>query len=272
MRRVLLTLLAALALAGCGGSDPAPAPTTAATPPRATPGPSGDVSIQDIERQNRKQAREHARLHPTPTATPTSPAATVEPVAISRPPMTPAFIPFPAQRKQEMAAYAQRHYGEDTYRLTDPKVIVEHFTATTTAEAALNVFRTDVADSELHELPATCAHYIIDADGTILEVVPIDIMCRHTVGLNDVSIGIEHVGTSDAQVLGNAAQMKSSLALTRWLQCRFGISTQNVIGHNESLTSPFHHENVAALRTQTHEDFNKADMDVYRKRLGNACA
>ena len=28
-----------------------------------------------------------------------------------------------------MAAYAQRHYGLDTWRLVDPRVIVEHYTA-----------------------------------------------------------------------------------------------------------------------------------------------
>jgi beta-N-acetylhexosaminidase len=96
-------------------------------------------------------------------------------------------------------------------------------------------------------------------------------MCRHTVGLNDTAIGIEHAGFSDQEVLSNAAQMDASLALTRWLQCRYGITTANVIGHNESLSSPYHHENVAALRTQTHQDFVKADMDVYRRRLGPGC-
>jgi N-acetylmuramoyl-L-alanine amidase len=40
-----------------------------------------------------------------------------------------------------------------------------------------------------------------------------------------------------------------------------------VIGHNESLTSPYHREDVASLRHQTHDDWNKADMDVYRGKL-----
>jgi hypothetical protein len=61
--------------------------------------------------------------------------------------------------------------------------------------------------------------------------------------------------------------MRSSLALVRWLRCRLGIPIRDVIGHNESITSPYHHELVAALRTQTHDDFNAADMNVYRRRL-----
>src|ERR1700730_7267126 len=34
-------------------------------------------------------------------------------------------IPYSAKRKREMVAYALRHYGLDTYRLIDPRVIVE---------------------------------------------------------------------------------------------------------------------------------------------------
>ena len=104
-----------------------------------------------------------------------------------------------------MARYAERHYGVDSYML-HPKVIVEHYTATTSFGSAYNTFAADVPDAELHQLPGTCAHFIIDRDGTIYQLVRLDIMCRHTVGLNYVAIGNEHVGTSDAQILGDAAQ------------------------------------------------------------------
>jgi N-acetylmuramoyl-L-alanine amidase len=40
-----------------------------------------------------------------------------------------------------------------------------------------------------------------------------------------------------------------------------------VIGHNESLSSPYHRERVKALQSQTHGDFVKRDMDVYRRKL-----
>ena len=93
-------------------------------------------------------------------------------------------------------------------------------------------------------------------------------MCRHTVGLNYTAIGIEHVGMSDAQVMGDRRQLAASLRLTRALQGRYGIATRNVIGHNESLSSPYHREHVARLRTQTHADFPKPVMDGYRRMLG----
>jgi beta-N-acetylhexosaminidase len=179
-------------------------------------------------------------------------------------------IPFGSKRKAEMAAYAERHYGSRDYRLRDPRVIVEHYTGTRDFQSAYNTFVADTPDSELHELPQTCAHFIVDRDGTIYQLVELSIMCRHTVGLNWTAIGIEHVGSSDAEVLGNDRQMAASLRLTRWLRCRSQIHVSNVIGHNESLSSPFHREHVAALRHQTHDDFKRADMQVYRARLRRA--
>jgi beta-N-acetylhexosaminidase len=176
-------------------------------------------------------------------------------------------IPFGAKRRDETAAYAKRHYGIDDYHLRHPHVIVEHYTVTSTFQQAFNTFAPDVPDSELHELPGTCAHFVVDRDGTIYQLVRLSIMCRHTVGLNYTAIGIEHVGFSDAQILGDRRQIAASLKLTRWLRCRYGIAVKNVIGHSESLSSPYHRERVARLRTQTHADWTRADMQTYRRRL-----
>ena len=184
-----------------------------------------------------------------------------------KPPIVWKPIPFAAARRAETAQYAERHYGIDTWRLVHPRVIVEHYTAGTTFASAWATFAADVPDSELHELPGTCAHFVVDRDGTIYQLVPLDTICRHTVGLNWTAIGVEHVGTSDAQILHDPRQLDASLRLTAWLMSRYGISLGNVIGHNESLTSPYHRERYAAWRCQTHADWNREDMDVYRRRL-----
>lgn len=189
--------------------------------------------------------------------------------AVARPRIRSKPIPFGSTRKSEMRAYARRHYGIDGNRLAHPRVIVEHYTVTETLEATFNTFAADVADPELNELPGVCAHFVIDRDGGIYQLVPLELMCRHTVGLNYTAIGIEHVGSSDGEVLGNRDQLGASLALTRWLKCRYGIRTRDVIGHAESLSSPYHRERVARLRTQTHGDFSKSSMNGYRKRLGD---
>jgi N-acetylmuramoyl-L-alanine amidase len=187
--------------------------------------------------------------------------------AIAPPRVTRKPIPYGPERRAQMAAYARRHYGIDDHRLTDPKVIVQHYTVTDTFQPVFDYFSINQPDPELNELPGVCSHYVIDRDGTIYELVPPSIMCRHTVGLNYTAIGIEHVGRSDAQVMGNRAQLAASLRLTRMLQGRHGISTRNVIGHNENRSSPFHRERVARLRTQTHGDFPKPVMDTYRRAL-----
>jgi beta-N-acetylhexosaminidase len=175
-------------------------------------------------------------------------------------------IPFGATRLAETATYAQRHYGIHSFVLR-PQAIVEHVTATSSFASAYNTFAADVPDGELHQLPGTCAHFIIDRDGTIYQLVRTDVICRHTVGLNWAAIGIEHVGLSDAQVLGDAAQMRSSLALTVWLMATYHVRLANVIGHNESLSSPLHKELYAPWRCQTHADWQRADMNLYRARL-----
>ena len=187
--------------------------------------------------------------------------AAPQPAIVQRP------IPFGGRRKRETAAYAKRHYGIDDYRLRHPHVIVEHYTVTSTFSQAFNTFAPDVPDSELHELPGTCAHFVIDRDGTIYQLVKLSIMCRHTVGLNWTAIGIEHVGFSDGQILHDRRQLAASLKLTRWLRCRYGIAVKNVIGHSESLSSPYHRERVARLRSQTHGDWTHADMRTYRRKL-----
>jgi N-acetylmuramoyl-L-alanine amidase len=237
-------------IAGCGGSgasnerdEPktAAVTTTANLDPPAAPATTG-----------------------TTETTPAPPPATAPP----RPEIVKRAIPFGQKRKNEMRAYARRHYGIDSYELTEPHVVVEHVTVTDTFGAVYNTFANDAPDVELHELPGVCSHFVVDKDGTIYQLVPLGIMCRHTVGLNYTAIGIEHVGRSDAQVLGNKRQLRASLKLTRWLRCRYAIAPKDVIGHNESLSSPYHRERVRRLRTQTHGDMTRASMQVYRRKLG----
>jgi N-acetylmuramoyl-L-alanine amidase len=176
-------------------------------------------------------------------------------------------IRFPAARKAETAAYSRRHYGTASWRLSRPHVIVEHFTANNSLSATWNTFAADVPDPELQERPGTCAHFVVDTDGTIYQLVPLGVRCRHTVGLNWTAIGIEDVGTSDASILDNPRQLRASLALTVWLMGRYGISLGDVIGHAESLASPYHRELYPAWRCQTHADWQRADMDRYRALL-----
>jgi len=185
----------------------------------------------------------------------------------ARPPIAIWPIPFGAKRKREMAAYSERHYGERTWRLRDPHVIVEHYAVAGTIAAVRDTFAPDVPDVELHELPNVCSHFVVGSSGRIVRLVNLRTRCRHTVGLNWTAIGIEHVGFGDADVLGNPRELGASLRLTQWLRCKFHIPVRDVIGHAESLSSPYHRERVPGLRRQTHGDWRGASMRVYRRKL-----
>ena len=183
------------------------------------------------------------------------------------PASTPWPIPFGPKRKREMAAYSQRHYGEAQWRLRSPKVIVEHMAQTPSAAAVYNTFAPDNPDVELGELPNVCSHYVVSPAGKIFRLVNLRTRCRHTVGLNWTAIGIEHAGYGDGDLLGDRRQLRASLRLTQYLRCRFGIGVRNVIGHAESLSSPYHRERVPSLRNQTHGDMSHASMGTYRQKL-----
>lgn len=189
-----------------------------------------------------------------------STSAVVRPRIVSEP------IGFGPRRRHQMARYSTIHYGRAEWRLR-PRGIVEHFTATRSLASVFATFRSNAPDPELGQRPGTCAHFVIDRDGTIYQLVSTHIRCRHTVGLNHRTIGIEHVAMSDGEVMGNARQRRASLRLTAWLVDRFDLSAGDVIGHAESLSSRLHHEKYGPWRCQTHGDFARSTMNRYRARL-----
>lgn len=238
--------LAALTAAGCGAEEqrPPPAPQDAeraATAPRDAP---STPSPGDAARVTRR-----------------------EQIGALRPQIVQKPIALTDQRRQDTVEYAERHYGIRTATIADPDVIIQHYTVTPDVPSTYSIFAPNKPDVELKERPGLCSQFIIDRDGTIYQLTPVTFMCRHTVGLNYTAIGIEHVGSSDREVLSNPPQMRASLALTRWLRCRSRISVDNVIGHSESLRSPYHRERVERLKTQTHADFARAGMQTYRREL-----
>jgi N-acetylmuramoyl-L-alanine amidase len=179
-------------------------------------------------------------------------------------------IPYGSTRRRQMAAYSNRHYGTWSWHLDPPHVIIEHYTDGTSATSAWNYMAANVKHNG--EYPGVCSHFIVDTDGTIYQVAPLDVRCRHAVGMNYTAIGIEHVGTSDQMVLGNRRQMHSSIRLTLWLMERFHINIGNVIGHNETLESPYHHELYASWRCLVHADFPHWAMKKYRRRVRELAA
>jgi hypothetical protein len=190
-------------------------------------------------------------------------------LAAIKPPIHEMLIPFGPRRKREMAAYSLRHYGKREWRLRRVEQIVDHLSLTPDLSSLYNTFAPDRPDVEYHELPGVCSHYGIGRSGRIVRFVPLGIRCRHVVGLNHLSVGIEHVGQREGDVLGNPRQLRASLRLTRWLRCRFHLRVPRVIGHAESLSSPFYKELDPRFRGRTHGDWRHRYMQVYRRKLAH---
>jgi hypothetical protein len=190
---------------------------------------------------------------------------------VTRPPIVWKPVPFGAKRKAEMAAYCKRHYGERSYRLK-PKLVVLHFTGGGDWRATWNYFANDVADPEFHELPGPAAHFIVDKDGTIYQLVGTSLRSRHTYGLNHVAVGIEFVqeaGSSatwaDRQILARKAQITAGLRLVRWLQVKYDIRTARVIGHAMATQSKLYKDLLG--RSTSHGDWQYVDVKEFRVRL-----
>lgn len=271
-------LLAAIGFAVLATRDSDPASSTrtdgvavAATSASAQPSSSAPVSIPAEApakaAPGEPVTRAGAPAKPAaPTAAPASAAAASGP---PRPTIRKRLIPYPQSRKGDMAAYSKRHYGEYKWALTDPKLIVIHFAEAGSISSIYNTFAPNRPDVEYGELPGVCSHYAVSAKGVAFKLVPPSIRCRHVVGLNQVAIGIEHVGYSDGDVLGRTAEFRGSLRLTQWLRCRFGIPIKGVIGHAESLSSPYYEELDPDFQGRTHGDFPRSSMRVYRRGLGD---
>jgi hypothetical protein len=204
-----------------------------------------------------------------PAAMLRAPAGTAGRTAPRRPAMVRDLIPYPAARREEMAAYSLRHYGVASWRLR-PRLIVLHFTATGSYDAVRSTFAADRPNKG--ELPGVCSHYVVDQDGTIHELVPPWIRCRHAIGVNDRAVGIEMVQEAgpgatwaDRQILARRPQIRSALRLVAWLEARYSIADRNVIGHAMVNDSPFFHDLEGW--TNDHTDWQPPDVAVFRSRL-----
>jgi len=77
-------------------------------------------------------------------------------------------------------------------QLSFRKMIVLHSTEGTTAQSAINTFAQSVFPNRVS------AHFVIDRDGTVYQLVDCNDTAWHASAVNSISIGIEHVALSQA--------------------------------------------------------------------------
>jgi hypothetical protein len=93
----------------------------------------------------------------------------------------------------------------------------------------------DPTPEEIAAQVPTAAHYLIGADGSIVQMVPDDKKALHAGGFNDRSIGIELEGYA-AKSVGFSDRMLSPAAKVTAILCRkYGIplDRDHVVGHSE---------------------------------------
>jgi N-acetylmuramoyl-L-alanine amidase len=130
----------------------------------------------------------------------------------------------------------QRHGITQTTATIVPKIIVLHYTAGGTLQSNFNYFnKVEIEGARtINKKQSTLnvsAHFLVDRDGTVYQLMPETYFARHTIGLNYCAIGVENVG-SKTQPLTNA-QAAANISLIQYLQGKYAI--EHVIGHNEYL-------------------------------------
>lgn len=136
------------------------------------------------------------------------------------------------QRTQLTLEYIRQHYdAKATSIQITPLMIVIHWTATGSLKSTLNTFKPEVlsgrTDIQKGGKLNTGAHYVVDRDGTIYQLMNETDMARHVIGLNRFAIGIENVGNNDL----TPAQLKANTQLVNYLHEKYGV--QYLIGHHE---------------------------------------
>lgn len=116
-----------------------------------------------------------------------------------------------------------------------PRMIVVHWTATPTRAAARREFDPPTLSTVRAELSRAgrlnvSAHFLVDRDGTIEQLLPETVIARHCIGLNRVAIGIENVGGPEAPL--TAAQLRADAALVTHLAHKYP-AIRYLIGHLE---------------------------------------
>jgi N-acetylmuramoyl-L-alanine amidase len=148
---------------------------------------------------------------------------------------------------------------------------VLHWTAIPTLEGSLEAFqpeRLPSARGDIQEAGAlnVSAHYLVDRDGTIYQLLPDTVMARHTIGLNHCAIGIENVGGTTETPL-TKEQLRANTRLVRSLAKTYPI--EYLIGHYEYTAfdgHPLWLEKDSGYRT-TKTDPGEAFMNEVRSNL-----
>jgi len=118
--------------------------------------------------------------------------------------------------------YFRRNYGDSSLTFR-PSMIVMHFTVVPTAEATHALLQRNKVSVQL----------MIDTDGTVFQLMPLDRRCNGAYGVNHKALSIEMVARTEDDLLSRSRQVFSSFCLVRHLMSQFDIPLSKVVGHSE---------------------------------------
>ena len=107
----------------------------------------------------------------------------------------------------------------------DIDTVLVHYTTAGTVESTINHFQNPASE--------VSAHYVIDKNGDIYQMVKDTDKAWHAAHANRTSIGIEHVAQVGDRL--TAAQEKSSVHLIKWLMTEYKIPKENIKAHKQVL-------------------------------------
>lgn len=148
-------------------------------------------------------------------------------------------IKFTQKRIDLTKEYIKIHYEKDVENIKIvPKIILIHHTAIDDFKDSLSRFADEVLPSRRSDISSgapsanVSAHFMVERDGTIHQLMPLDFMARHVIGLNYNSIGIENVGGENSKDNLTDAQLKANIFLVDYLKSKFN-TIEYMVAHYE---------------------------------------
>ncbi len=147
-------------------------------------------------------------------------------------------IKFEKNRVELTKKYIKSHYDLDVNNINIvPKIVLIHHTAIDDFNDSLSRFASETLPTDRPDIQNAGAvnvstHFMVERDGTINQLMPLEYMGRHVIGLNYSSIGIENVGGENSKDNLTDEQLKANIELINYLKQEFN-SIEYVVGHYE---------------------------------------
>lgn len=147
-------------------------------------------------------------------------------------------IIFDEKRVDSTKDYILQRYGLETQNINiTPKIIVIHHTGINSLEKSFKRFYNSELPNDRPDIVKASnlnvsAHFLVDKDGTIYQLMNETYMARHVIGLNYNSIGIENIGGQNFENNLTKKQLESNIKLIKYLQEKYP-TIKYLIGHYE---------------------------------------